>query len=513
MLNVQGLTVWNREVAPVLDDVTMHIEPGESVGVVGESGSGKSSLAAALLGHVRAGLRRGAGTVRLDGADLFTLPPRELAQLRRQRLAHLGQEPGRTLTPTMRIGDLIAERLDHPDPEAVASVLTSVGLPGDQAFRTRLPHQLSGGQQQRVALARSLIGDPQILVLDEPTTGLDPRTLELVLDRLQRRRAQGDRALALISHDLAVVSRTTDRVLVLHEGRLVEHGPTDTVLRRPQDARTRAMVAALPNDAHRQPVRLPPARSSVLVVDGVRAVHRDPRTGGQHFNVLADLRLGNAECTALLGASGSGKSTLARVIVGLHEPEAGAVRLHGTDLAPAARRRTGAQRAAVQLVPQDATGSLNPRRRIGAVLARALRRQGRSDADVAALLSLVGLEEPLAARFPGQLSGGQRQRVAIARALAARPAVLVCDEVTSGLDAARTRSLLVLLEQLRTELSLAILLITHDLGVVARAADHVVVMDHGRVCERGTVRNVLDNPQHDVTANLLRAGRADQASW
>lgn len=510
-LDVQGLTVHTRRGVPVLDDVTVHVAPGEAVGVVGESGSGKSTLIAALLGHVRAGLRRGAGTVQFDGADLFALPPRELARLRRHRLAHLGQEPGRALTPTMRVGDLVAERLHFPDPGAVADVLASVGLPADEAFRTRLPHQLSGGQQQRVALARSLVGDPEVLLLDEPTTGLDPGTLELVLERLHRWRAELGRTLVLVSHDLAVVSRTTDRVLVLHEGRLVEHGPTASVLRRPQHVQTMAMAAALPDRAHRQPPRPPALTPPVLVVDGIRAVHR-AGTGGQPFTVYADLQLGPAECTALLGASGSGKSTLARVLVGLHEPEAGVVRLRGTDLASTAQRRSSADRAAVQLVPQDATGSLNPRRRIGAALARALRRHGRRSHDVPALLASVDLEEQLAVRFPGELSGGQRQRVAIARALATRPAVLVCDEVTSGLDAARALSVLVLLERLRTELNLAVLLITHDMGVVARAADHVAVIDQGRVCGRGTVRNMLDDPQHEVTRGLLRPGRAEEVS-
>ncbi len=518
MIRVAGLTVADRAGRVVLAGVDLHVPAGATLGVVGESGSGKTTLVLALLGHTRRGVQRVAGGVTVDGVDVFAATDRKRQRLRRETVAHLGQDPASALTPTMRVGQLVAERLRRPGPAALATALGALGLPANRAFLRRRPGELSGGQRQRVALARALASDPGVLLLDEPTTGLDVLTQDLVLGELDRLRRARALTLVVVSHDLAAVARLADEVAVLRSGVVVDRGTTVDVLGSPIHEYSRRLVDACPDLAtrlaasHRHGPAGAPAGGGrpALEVNGLRVAHRERR--GREVVAAHDVSfsVGPGECLALVGPSGSGKTTIARAVVGLHRPEEGTIRLDGQVVAPLARQRPAPQRGRLQLVAQDPAGSLNPRRTIASAVARPLRllhglgREAAS-AEALALLARVCLEPLVAGRYPDQLSGGERQRAAIARALAARPDVLVCDEVTSALDVSVQATVLDLLDGLRHDLGLAVLFVSHDLGVVARVADRVLVLDAGRVCAQGTLIDVLDQPGHDTTRRLVAA--------
>ncbi|SDD62234.1 ABC transporter ATP-binding protein [Actinokineospora iranica] len=510
MISISDLTVADTAGRAVLDQVTLRVEPGDRVGIVGESGSGKTTLATALLGAIRPGLRAAGGTITFDGRDVLSLGERELRALRRDSFAYLGQDPATALTPTMRVGRQIAELATDPSPKSVARHLEGVGLPGDRVFQRRFPHQLSGGQQQRLALARAMAGEPAVLILDEPTTGLDVITQALVLTQIEELAAARGITLLFITHDLIAAARLSDRLVVLRSGRVVEDGPLAATLTAPKHPYTAELVAAVPDIAEAFD-KDTPARASApllevrdLVAGHGRGRRKLTTSDGVSFQVA------RGECVALLGASGSGKTTIARCVSGHHRPDSGQVLVDGEVMPVNVRDRTLDQRRKVQLVPQDSAGSLNPRRTVGAAIARPLRvlqgmDKAAAETETTRLLSLVGLPAEMAARYPRQLSGGQRQRVTIARALAAKPELLVCDEITSSLDVRVQAGVLDLVAELSRTEDLAVVLITHDLGVIARMADRVLSLRAGVVAEQGTVHEVLGAPRHEWTAELVAA--------
>jgi len=514
VIQVDRLVVVEPRGHPVLDGVSLSVAARERVGVVGESGSGKTTLALALLGAVRRGLRLTGGRVGVAGHDMLALRGAALRAVRRRVIAYLPQDPPSTLTPTMRVGAQIAELAGGSD---VAAHLDRLGLPTDRAFQRRFPHQLSGGQQRRLALARTLAGDPQVLVLDEPINGLDGPTRAAVLDEIAELTRARAMTLLFITHDLAAAARIADRLVVVRAGTIVEDGGLSATLAAPTSPYTAELVRAVPALPEAFEARAP-ARSGavpVLEVRDLRASH-----GARRRVVVADgvsFTVARGECVALLARSGAGKTTLARCVTGLHRPDSGAVVLDGVPLPAALRDRTVEQRRRIQLVAQDPTLSLNPRRTAGAAVARPLRRlrglsRAASRAETGRLLGLVGLDPGLAARLPAQLSGGQRQRVAIARALAAAPEILLCDEVTAGLDTRVQAAVLDLIADLRRRLGLAVLLITHDLGVVARTADRVLVLVDGAIREEGPVGEVLGAPRHEATRALVATALAVPAA-
>ncbi|MFH8738866.1 MULTISPECIES: ABC transporter ATP-binding protein [unclassified Streptomyces] len=514
VISVTDLTVADPNGRPVLDGLTLTVRAGERVGVVGESGSGKTTLALALLGALRPGLRTAGGRVRVAGEDPLALRGRALRRLRRHTVAYLPQDPAAALTPTMRVGALVSELAVRRTPEDAARTLRSVGLPDGRGFLRRFPHELSGGQQQRLALGRVLAAGPAALVLDEPTTGLDVLTQRLVLDEVARLAAERNLTLLFITHDLPAAARLTDRLAVLKAGRVVEEGPVDAVLGRPRAAYTRELVHAVPDIGEAAARPAAPAGGAadttpVLRVSGLRAGHGRGRARVTTAQDVA-FHIEPGECVALLGGSGTGKTTLARCVTGHHSPDGGLIELAGSAVPGPLRGRTLDQRRLVQLVAQDANGSLNPRRTVGAAIARPLRVLRGLGGEAAAaeterLLRLVGLDPQWAGRLPRTLSGGQRQRVAIARALAAQPRLLLCDEVTSSLDVRIQAEILALLDGLRSRLGLGLLLISHDLGVIARMADRVLVLDGGTVREQGPVAEVFAAPRHPWTRAVLDA--------
>ncbi|KUJ68440.1 ABC transporter ATP-binding protein [Streptomyces albus subsp. albus] len=487
VVRVDGLTVAAEDGRPLLAEATLHAATGRVLALVGPSGSGKTTLLRAVAGALPAGVQRTAGSVRVLEHEVFDCPPDRLRGLRRHHLAYLGQDPGSGLNPRMRVAGLLAETARDRSRPALLGLLDEVRLPATAELLRRRPGELSGGQQRRVALARALARGPRVLLLDEPTAGLD-RGLRDEVAELLRHLAAGHRLAVLLScHDPELVDRLADDVVAL-----------DGTSRRPRPGRT---GSAAPEAAETPPPpagRTDPDPVGEPAARGLAARGLTARLGPRRTTVLhgVDLDVPPGSAVGVVGASGAGKSTLLRTLVGLQRPSGGAVLLDGTPLRPGAGSRSREQRRRVQLVPQDPLGALNPAVRVGAALARPLRlhRRCRREAvpgRVAELLDLVGLAAEHTDRFPHELSGGQRQRVSIARALAADPDVLVCDEVTSALDRDTADAVMDLLAGLRETRGLALVVVSHDLRLVARHTGTVLVLHDGRVVHRGPGARVL----------------------
>jgi peptide/nickel transport system ATP-binding protein len=582
VIRVEDLAISLTGGEPVLDGVSFEVAAGEILGVVGESGSGKTTVALALLGYARPGVRLDGGRVEVGGESILGRDANAVRRLRGRVVSYVPQDPGGALNPSLRVGDAILEvlRAHRPDAasaESVHAALTRVELGRDPTFARRYPHHLSGGQQQRVTIAIATVCEPPIAVLDEPTTGLDVLTQDRILTELRRLRDDEQMAMVYVTHDIAVVAKMADRILVMYAGRVLEHGPTAAVLERPQHPYTQALVSAIPDVrrpralhgipgvsvgvgewpagcsfaprcrhqvAHchavvppleetargghlvrcsrwreltlseREPIGARARVSAVaskplLEVSGLEARYGSSRTAQPAVRDVS-FTTEPGRCVALVGESGSGKTTIGRCIAGLHVPSAGQIVFDGQPVAGGARARPLEVRRRIQIVFQNPFESLNPRHRVGASIERPLHvLRGLSgtaaETEVGELLERVRLPRRLGDRFPAELSGGERQRVAIARALAAKPDLLICDEVTSALDVSVQAAVLELLLELRTELRLSMLFITHNLGVVACIADSVLVMDQGSLCETGPVDEVLTMPTHEYTRRLLDA--------
>ncbi|PIP00037.1 dipeptide ABC transporter ATP-binding protein [Pleomorphomonas carboxyditropha] len=533
LIAVDDLTIdYGRQPAAchrAVDGVSFDIRPGEVLGLAGESGSGKSTVAYALLARRRPGSRIVSGRILFEGEDILPLPERQVRLLRGGRIGFVPQNPATSLTPSMPVGRQIVETIEiHGVARGAAArrlaedLLARVHLPEPQALARRYPHQLSGGQQQRVLIAMALACRPRLLVLDEPTTGLDVTTQAQILTLLADIRAEFATAMLYVSHDLAALGRLADRIAVMKDGRLVEIGPTASIVGSPRQPYTRVLLAALP-DLDRPPAGVTDDAAKrnggegkpLLEIDGLVAAYRGEglsaiwrRPPPTVRDVSFSIRRG--ETFALIGESGSGKSTIARAILGLTPHRRGGVRFDGRDLPADARRWQGEWRRRIQIVFQNPDASLNPRHSVAAILGRPLERffglRGRDRRLRAAeLLESVRLDPAFLDRRPDQLSGGQRQRVAIARALAAEPEVLICDEVLSALDVSVQAEILALLRTLQAERHLTYLFISHDLAVVRWFAQSVGVLHRGEFCALGPVEEVFSPPHHPYTARLLAA--------
>ncbi|MEY9991117.1 peptide/nickel transport system ATP-binding protein [Streptomyces sp. V4I8] len=483
-VRVRDLTITAPNGRLLLDRADLELVPGRITAVVGPSGCGKTTLLRAVTGTLPAGTERTTGTITVLGQDPLALPPAALRTLRRHRLAYVGQDPGSALNPRMKVRHLLTEVAVDKSPEAVRAQLAEVRLPTDDGLPDRRISGLSGGQQRRVALARALARRPAVLLLDEPTAGLDPALRDEIADLLRHLAENHRIAIGLSCHDPDLVTRLADEVVDLT-------GPRPTDPARPAPApREQATHDGPPT----------------LTASGLHAAHLHR---GRRVPVLhgIDLTLAAGTSLGVVGASGSGKTTLLRTLVGLHRATAGTVSLDGTRLAPTAHGRSRDQRRRLQLVPQDPLGTLNPSRTVGATLRRPLllhRRATRAEVPdrVLELLDQVGLPAAFADRYPHELSGGQRQRVSIARALAADPDVLFCDEVTSALDADTTVAVMDLLTDLRARRGLSLVLVSHDLRLVADRTDTLAVMSEGRLVESGPTAQLFTAPSHPVTAGL-----------
>ena len=517
MLQIENLSVAlpaGADRAFAVQDVSLSVGAGEIVCIVGESGSGKSVSAGAVMGLLPRALRVASGRILFEGSDLLQASPATMRGLRGARLGMIFQEPMTALNPLMRVGDQLAEVMQVHGVSVgrrVTELLDSVHLPDPDRIRMSYPHRLSGGQRQRVMIAMALALEPAILIADEPTTALDVTTQMQILRlirEIQQRRGTG---VLFITHDFGVVAEIADRVAVMQHGRIVEQGPAKLVLKTPQHDYTKALIAAVPHGRHAgRPVA---TGAPVLALDDVGKTYRGSglwkRRTGVTAVANASLEIRAGETMGLVGESGSGKSTLARCVIGLIQADAGAIRFHGVDLRPLSRTGWAPYRKRIQMVFQDPFASLNPRRRVGDIIAEGpiahgLDRHAALDR-AAGLLALVQLDPKAADRFPHEFSGGQRQRIGIARALAMEPELLIADEPVSALDVSVQAEILTLLEDLRARLGLTMLFITHDLRVAAQICDRVAVMQRGRIVEQGPTSEVFGTPAHPYTRALLDA--------
>ena len=605
-LAIEGLTVRYRTPGgdvTALADVSLSLAQRKTLAVVGESGSGKSTIALAVMGLLPAEAQVASGRILFQGRDVLTLDGESRRKLRGAGMALVFQDPFSVLNPSMRVGAQIGEGLVHHrgltrDAALARAVdlLREVGITEAPAVASAYPHELSGGMRQRALIAGALSAEPDLLILDEPTTALDVTIEAQILDLLEELQARRGLATLFISHNLGVVRRIADEIAVLYAGQVVEQGPTADVLAWPLHPYSKGLLAAVPrlsaarNRLASIPGRLPDLRADivgcrfqprcpfavgdcakpqVLQPMAGRAVrcHRagdldrtawpvaaEERAGSRHpqssrsgapvveasglaktftlsrglaalafegwrprcrptrIRAVDDVALTVAagEVVGLVGESRSGKSTLGRLILRLQEPDQGTVRIAGEDITRLPQSALAGMRRTAQIVFQNADSSLNPRKTVAEIVGRPLRRfailpQAEVAARVKTLLDLVRLPAHYAERYPHQMSGGEKKRVGIARALATGPGFIVCDEPVSALDVSVQAAIVNLLADLRDDLGVAYLFISHDISVVAHLADRIAVMYRGRIVEQGRAEEVSRRPLHPYTEALLSA--------
>ena len=568
----------------VINDVSLEIAEGESIGIAGESGSGKSTLLLGMMGLIQNGLICTRGKVSFAGVSLLDRDDSELMSLRGGKLAMVPQNAVAALTPSMRIEDHINEILrlhtGHPAGERTRrtiELLREVRLPYPETMARRYPHQLSGGQLQRVAIAMALAGQPQALLLDEPTSGLDVTTQQRIIELLGEIRGQRIMAMVCVSHDLGVLAQLCDKLAVMYAGRIVEFGETRQVLAEPRHPYVKALLASVPhlfNAVLPRPIREAPLGLSerltgcsfhprctrgdsgcatnlptlqVLQAGHFVACHQPEETTQprisrpalatplrmaevavlqlenvtvtyQRRGFLAwpakqqrpavsglNLTLMQGEILALVGESGSGKSTVLRAITGLWPLASGTI----TCATSASERE---QRRIIQLIFQNPDSSLNPRHSVEEIIAQPLRLyfgMGREEIRTTAMshLASVELDSSYLARYPAQLSGGERQRVAIARSLAAKPSILLCDEITSALDVSVQAAILHLIRDLSRSQGMSVLFVTHNIAAAAALAHRIAVLHHGELVEIGSANEICTMPRTTYAQELVRAAR------
>ncbi len=499
---------------------SLSVGRGEAVGLVGESGSGKTLTARAVAGLLPAGFTT-RGAIAIDGRELGAMSGRELRTLRARRVGMVFQTPRAHLNPLRTIGDFMTEALVHvagarPGDAArrAMDLLDEVGIT-DPARRMRQhPAELSGGLLQRVMIAAALAMDPDILLADEITTALDVTTQEEVMAVIADLRTHRELALLFITHDLALAGAVCDRVNVMQRGRIVETLPAASMRADARDDYTKALMSAALDEA---PPIEPDASATrpIVRIDALRKSYRVRGARGRRETLVAvdgvSMELAPGGSLGVVGESGSGKSTTARILLGLERADSGTITVDGEDWSVPARSGAERRRRAktAQMVFQDPYQSLDRRQTVRQCLAEAVRvhrgdlGQAELEARLVELMDQVRLDRALLGSRPRALSGGQRQRVAIARALAAEPALLVLDEAVSALDVTTQVEILTLLDGIRRETGVALLMITHDLTVIRRLCDQVVVMRQGRIEERGTAAEILDRPRAEYTRLLL----------
>lgn len=501
----------------LVDDVSVAVEKGRVLGLIGESGAGKSTIGLSAMAYGRGGVRLTAGQVILNGRDIRKAGPNDLRALRGREVTYVAQSAAAAFNPAKRLMEQVIETtlLHNVMPRAQAEaraidLFGKLGLPNPESFGTRYPHQVSGGQLQRAMTAMALCPKPDLVIFDEPTTALDVTTQIDVLVAIKTAIRDTGVAALYITHDLAVVAQVADDILVLRGGKKVEYGTTDQIINAPREAYTQALVSVRSID-HVEKADAAP----VLSVANVTARYK-----GTNFDVLKNVTvdLAAGQTLAVVGESGSGKSTLARVITGLLPASQGRITFAGRTLSPDLASRSKDDLRELQMIYQMADTAMNPRQTVGTIIGRPLEfyfglKGEAKRTRVQELLDEIEMGAGYVDRYPAELSGGQKQRVCIARALAAKPKLIICDEVTSALDPLVADGILKLLLSLQAREGVAYLFITHDLATVKAIADKIAVMYRGQVVRYGGKTDVLTPPFDDYTDLLLSSVPEMRLGW
>jgi peptide/nickel transport system ATP-binding protein len=525
LLNITDLRIEATSYPPgeppkevvLVDGVSLTLEKGKVLGLIGESGAGKSTIGLSSMAYGRGGVRLTGGVISLNGRDIRMASPAGLRALRGREVTYVAQSAAAAFNPAIKLMDQVIEAsLSHgvmgraEAERRAVSLFAKLGLPHPESFGNRYPHQVSGGQLQRAMTAMALCPKPDLVIFDEPTTALDVTTQIEVLAAIKEAIHDTGVAALYITHDLAVVAQVADDIMVLRHGRRVEYGSTRQIITAPQEAYTQALVSVRSIDHPEKP-----EAPAVLSVKGVTARYR-----GTNFDVLKNvsLDLPAGQTLAVVGESGSGKSTLARAITGLLPPSQGRISFAGRDLTPEQRARSRDDLREIQMIYQMADTAMNPRQTVGTIIGRPLEfyfgLKGEAKRKrMQELLEQIEMGRGFADRYPAELSGGQKQRVCIARALAAKPKLIICDEVTSALDPLVADGILKLLLSLQAQENVAYLFITHDLATVKAIADRIAVMYRGEVVRYGTKSDVLTPPFDDYTDLLLSSVPELELGW
>ncbi|MBT6275732.1 MAG: ABC transporter ATP-binding protein [Chromatiales bacterium] len=500
----------------IIKGVDLSLHRGEVLGLIGESGAGKSTLGLAAMGFARPGCRIKSGSIKFDGKELTQAPADELRKLRGPRIAYVAQSAAASFNPAHRlITQTIEAAVRHGvsgEEEArrdAKKLYADLQLPDPDNIGDRYPHQVSGGQLQRVMTAMAMSPRPDLIIFDEPTTALDVTTQVEVLASMRHIVEQFQTAAIYITHDLAVVAQMADVIKVLRYGETVEESDTREMLNNPRETYTQSLWAVRSIDKQEEP-----ANDIILEIKGVDASY------GGGVKVLQDVSIAvpRGRTVAVVGESGSGKSTTARVITGLLPPMKGEVLYNGRPLPAALNSRSVEQLRHIQMIYQMADTAMNPRHTVRDIIGRPLEfyfgmSTSKTDERVIELLKLIELDESFMDRLPSELSGGQKQRICIARALAAKPDLIICDEVTSALDQIVQKGILELLLRLQRELGITYIFITHDIATVKAISDEIVVMLEGKVVEQGKKSEILSPPHPDYTQLLLSSVPEMDPDW
>ncbi|KLN59764.1 ABC transporter [Kiloniella spongiae] len=516
-----GATVYPPGEKPqditIVHDVSLNLKKGQVMGLIGESGAGKSTIGLSSMSYGRGGVEITGGEVFVNGRDILKIQAHGLRELRGREVTYVSQSAAASFNPAMRLMDQVVETtLLHglssktQAEERAIELFRSLGLPDPENIGNRYPHQVSGGQLQRVMTAMALCPKPDLIVFDEPTTALDVTTQIDVLAAIKKAIRDTGVAALYITHDLAVVAQVSDEILVLRHGNMVEHGTVQQIIEEPKEAYTQELVKAH-SITHEEKK---PTDNPILRVENITASYAG--TIKVLKDVSVDIHAG--QTLAVVGESGSGKSTLARVITGLLPPSEGRIIFDGKELTPALPNRSLDDLRELQMIYQMADVAMNPRQTVGQIIGRPLELYfGMKGAEkrkrIIELLDEIEMGEKFIDRYPAELSGGQKQRVCIARSLAAKPKLIICDEVTSALDPLVADGILKLLLDLQKIENVAYLFITHDLATVKSISDSIAVMYLGELVRYGTKSEVLSPPFDDYTDLLLSSVPEMKLGW